>query len=240
MRALENIIKVENLNVSYGKVPVVFDVNLVMNKGECVALLGPNGSGKTTIIRTICGLVKPSSGKIYFKGKEIQDLPVKERVKYGISVVPEGRSLFPYLTVTENLIISAFRPEAWKRRFELLEEVFQLFPPLKERKDNLASTLSGGEQQMLKIGRALMGLPEIILIDEPSAGLAPKVLRDVYDALKTLHEGGMTLLLAEQNVHYALKIAERGYLLREGRIFFEGDGEKLAKAEEIKKAYLGL
>ena len=156
---MENIIKVENLNVSYGKIPVVFDVSLVVNKGECVALLGPNGSGKTTIIHAICGLIKPSSGKIYLKGKEIQDLPAYKRIEYGISIVPEGRRLFPYLTVTENLLMGAFKPESWKRRFELLEFIFQLFPQLKERKDNLAVTLSGGEQQMLTIGKALMGLP---------------------------------------------------------------------------------
>ena len=238
---MKNILKIEDLNVSYGPLQVVFDVNLTVDKGECVALLGANGAGKSTIINSICGVVKPSSGKIYVEDKEIQDLPTYKRIEYGVSVVPEGRRLFPYLTVTENLLLASFRLKDRERVLRLMEYVFELFPQLKERKNNLAYTLSGGEQQMLAIGRALMSSAKIILVDEPSTGLAPKIIKQLFDTLKTLREEGMSILLAEQNIYYALNIADRGYLLRHGRIVLEGRMEDFLKNQEkIREAYIGL
>jgi len=233
------MLKVEGLCVSYGAVPVVADVDIVVNEGESVALLGPNGAGKTTIIKCIYGEVRASSGKIYFDGKEIQDFPIHKRIKLGISVIPEGRYLFPYLTVTESLILGAINTTSSKK-FEMLEYIFQLFPALKERKNSQAITLSGGEQQMLTIGRALMASPKLLLIDEPSVGLAPKVVAEIYKILEKITHGkrNMSILLAEQFVNVK-NITQRCYLIYQGKIVLEKKAEEI-DVETLRKFYLGL
>jgi len=235
------MLKIDSLNVKYGAIQVLYNVSLNVGKEEIVALLGSNGAGKTTLLNTICGLIKPSSGSISFLGKNIENLPPHKILRSGILQVPEGRRIFPYMTVLENLLVGANNPEAWRRRNELLERVFNLFPILKERRNMQARLLSGGEQQMLAIGRSLMGNPRLLLIDEPSLGLAPKVLTKIYDTIKSLRDDeDVTILLAEQNAQYALNIADRGYVLENGRIVLEGLSMELLNNEHVKKAYLGV
>ncbi|RLI32548.1 branched-chain amino acid ABC transporter ATP-binding protein [Candidatus Bathyarchaeota archaeon] len=235
------MLKIDSLNVKYGAIQVLYNVSLNVGKEEIVALLGSNGAGKTTLLNTICGLIKPSSGSISFLGKNIENLPPHKILRSGILQVPEGRRIFPYMTVLENLLVGANNPEAWRRRNELLERVFNLFPILKERRNMQARLLSGGEQQMLAIGRSLMGNPRLLLIDEPSLGLAPKVLTKIYDTIKSLRDDeDVTILLAEQNAQYALNIADRGYILENGRIVLEGLSMELLNNEHVKKAYLGV
>ena len=234
------MLEIKSLEASYGELKVLWGINLEVGKGEIVALVGPNGAGKTTLLRTIVGVVKEDKGDIVFEGRRINDLPPYERVKLGISLVPEGGELFPYMTVQENLDIGAYLPEARRKYYENLEFVFTLSPRLKERRNQLAGTLSGGERQMLAIGRALMSSPKILMFDEPSLGLAPNLALNVLKTIQELNKEGYTILLVEQNVRLALKISSRGYVIENGRIVLKGSSEELLNDPHVKKAYLGL
>jgi len=205
-----------------------------------VALLGSNGAGKTTLLNTVSGIYKASSGSIIFQGEHIENKPPHEIVKRGIIQVPEGRRTLPYLTVEENLFLGAYTNEAWRKKKQSIEMVYTLFPVLKERRKVLAGSLSGGEQQMLVIGRGLMAHPRLMMFDEPSLGLAPKLLSEVYRTLAKLRDEKITILLSEQNVRQALAITHRGYVLENGRIILSGDSKELLNNEMVKKAYLGV
>ncbi|MEM2294573.1 MAG: ABC transporter ATP-binding protein [Candidatus Bathyarchaeia archaeon] len=234
------MLSVDRINVSYGGAQALFDVSLRVDKGELVALVGPNGAGKTTTLKTIAGLLHPKSGSVYFLNEKISGLPPNVVAEKGISLVPEGRRLFPFLTVEENLEVGAYNREVRKKVKDSLEWVYNLFPRLKERKKQLAYTLSGGEQQMLAVGRALMSRPKLLLLDEPSLGLAPIICNVIFNTLKELNSQGMTILLVEQNIHIALKLANRGYVMENGRIVLTGDGNELLMNEDLKKYYLGI
>jgi branched-chain amino acid transport system ATP-binding protein len=239
---LENkpILEVNNLNTFYGQIQVLWDVSLKINEGEIVALVGANGSGKTTLLNTISGVLRPASGSVSFLGQRIDGLSPHKIVELGISHIPEGRKLFTDMSVYENLEMGAYTSRAWKTRRETLEHVYQLFPMLKERAGQLARTLSGGEQQMLAMGRGLMSRPKLCIIDEPSNGLAPKLVQEVFQIIKSLRESGITILLIEQNVKQTLEAADRAYVLENGRIVMEGDCATCLASDHIRKAYLGL
>lgn len=234
---MSNILEVKNLNVSYGGIKAVKDISFTVETGEIVTLIGANGAGKSSTLRSIVGLVKPESGEITFGEKAIASLPTDRIVGEGITLVPEGRRVFSDLTVLENLKIGAYM------RKDSLEEdikwVYDLFPRLKERSWQLAGTLSGGEQQMLAIGRALMSRPKLIMMDEPSLGLAPIIVQGVFEIIREINKQGMTILLVEQNANMALKAAHRAYVMETGRITLSGTGKELAENEEVKAAYLG-
>ena len=234
---MSNILEVKDLHVSYGGIKAVKDISFEVPKGEVVTLIGANGAGKSSTLRSIVGLVKPESGSIQFEGAELAGLPTDQIVSKGITLVPEGRRVFPDLTVLENLKIGAYM------RKDSLEEdlkwVHDLFPRLKERSWQLAGTLSGGEQQMLAIGRALMSRPELIMMDEPSLGLAPIIVQGVFDIIREINKQGVTILLVEQNANMALKAANQGYVMETGRITLTGTGAELLENEEVKAAYLG-
>lgn len=234
------MLEVRDLSVYHGSLKALDAVSFEVNKAEIVALIGSNGAGKSTTLKTISGLLSPASGWIKFQGNGITGMPPHKIVKMGISQVPEGRCLFPFLTVQENLEVGAYTKEARKKIKDTIEWVFQLFPVLKERRRQLAYTLSGGEQQMLAIGRALMSRPQLIMLDEPSIGLAPIVVHRIYDAIKELNNQGITILLVEQNVPLALNTANRGYVLENGRITLHGKGEELLKNEHVRRAYIGV
>lgn len=234
---MSNLLEVKNLHVSYGGIQAVKDISFVVPKGEVVTLIGANGAGKSSTLRSIVGLVKPESGSIQFEGTELAGLPTDQIVSKGITLVPEGRRVFPDLTVLENLKIGAYM-----RKDDLTEDlkwVHDLFPRLKERSWQLAGTLSGGEQQMLAIGRALMSRPDLIMMDEPSLGLAPIVVQGVFDIIREINKQGVTILLVEQNANMALKAANLGYVMETGRITMTGTGAELLENEEVKAAYLG-
>ena len=234
---MSNILEVKDLNVSYGGIKAVKDISFAVPKGEVVTLIGANGAGKSSTLRSIVGLVKPESGSILLKGEELAGVPTEQIVTKGITLVPEGRRLLPDMTVAENLKIGAYM-----RKDSLdadMNWVYDLFPRLKERSWQLAGTLSGGEQQMLAIGRALMSRPEIIMMDEPSLGLAPIVVKDVFDIIREINKQGVTILLVEQNANMALKAANLGYVMETGRITMTGTGAELLENEEVKAAYLG-
>ena len=234
---MSNILEVKGLNVSYGGIKAVKEISFTVPKGQVVTLIGANGAGKSSTLRSIVGLVRPESGSIQFKENELAGLPTDQIVSKGITLVPEGRRVFPDLTVLENLKIGAYM------RKDSLEEdlkwVHDLFPRLQERSWQLAGTLSGGEQQMLAIGRALMSKPELIMMDEPSLGLAPIIVQGVFDIIKEINKQGVTILLVEQNANMALKAADLGYVMETGRITLSGSGKELAENEEVKAAYLG-
>ncbi len=232
--------EIQNLNVFHGLIPVLHDVSLEVKKGEMVALLGSNGAGKTTLLNTVSGIHKASSGSIIFEGEHIENKPPHEIVKRGIIQVPEGRKILPYLTVEENLYLGAYTNEAWRKRKQSIERIYELFPVLKERRRVLAGSLSGGEQQMLVIGRGLMARPKLMMFDEPSLGLAPKLLSEVYRTLAKLRDEKITILLSEQNVRQALAITHRGYVLENGRLMLSGDSKELLNNEMVKRAYLGV
>jgi len=234
------MLEVDNINVFYGDLQALWNLSFRVEKGEVAVIAGPNGAGKTTTLKTISGLLHPKSGSISFLGQRIDRVPPHRIVEMGISHVPEGRRLFPNMTVMENLKVGAYTPKAWEKRDDTLEWVFQLFPKLKERKDQLAGTLSGGEQQMLAIGRGLMSRPKLLMLDEPSQGLAPKLVLLTFNMIRNINEEGVTILLVEQNVRRALELADRGYIIETGRVSLEGEGEKLLKSKYVKKAYLGL
>jgi len=233
------LLSVRGLNVAYGEIQVVWDLDLDVKEGEKVAIVGPNGAGKTTTLKSIIGLIPPKSGRIELSGEEINGRHTHDIVKRGITLVPEARRLFPKMTVMENLELGAFTPEAKAKKGDTLEWVFQIFPVLKERRDQTAETLSGGESQMLTIARGLMSRPKLLMLDEPSLGLAPKLVSQIFASFERLHEEGMTILLVEQFVAKALSFAERGYLLERGRIVKEGAGEELLRDEYIRRAYVG-
>ena len=234
-----SMLKVENLSVHYGMIQAVRDVSFEVNEGEVVSLIGANGAGKTTILRTLSGLVRPSAGKIQFLGKEIQKMPAQKIVAGGLSQVPEGRHVFPGLTVMENLEMGAFLKKNREENQANLKKVFSRFPRLEERKNQDAATLSGGEQQMLAMGRALMSTPKLLLLDEPSMGLAPIFIQEIFDIIQAIQKQGTTVLLIEQNANKALAISDRGYVLETGKIVLSGTGKELASSEEVRKAYLG-
>jgi len=225
--------------VSYGVIPVLHDVSFHVREKEIVTILGSNGTGKSTILNTVQGMMKCPAGRIQFQGQSIENLPPHKIVDAGIVQVPEGSRNFPFMTVKENLLLGAYRSNSWKKRKETLEYVYHLYPILKERSNQAARLLSGGEQQMLKIGRGLMANPKLMMVDEPSIGLAPLIVDAVYDTLTKLRESGITILLTEQNALRALQLANRGYILQEGRIVIEDTAENLMKNNLVKKAYLG-
>jgi branched-chain amino acid transport system ATP-binding protein len=234
------MLEVNNLNVFYEQIQSLWDVSLKINEKEIVALIGANGAGKTTLLKTISGIIRPTSGSISFLDKRIDNLPPHIIVELGISHIPEGRKLFTEMSVRENLEMGAYGKQAWRNRHQTMEEVFQLFPRLKERAGQLARTLSGGEQQMVAMGRGLMSRPKLCIIDEPSNGLAPLLVLEVFQIIKSLRERGITILLIEQNVRQTLENSDRAYVLENGRIVMEGDCATCLASEHIRKAYLGL
>ncbi len=233
------MLEVINLNVSYGVTPILRDVSLTVKQGEVIALLGSNGAGKTTLVNTMMGMLKAVSGEIVFEGEHIENMSPHEIVKRGIAQVPEGRKIFPYISVRDNLFLGAYSNDAWHKKSESMEWVYNLFPLLRERQNMPARTLSGGEQQMLVIGRGLMSRPKLLLVDEPSLGLAPKLLSEVYGILGKLSEEKITTLLSEQNARQALTISNRGYVMENGRVVLADSSDKLLNSELIKEAYLG-
>jgi branched-chain amino acid transport system ATP-binding protein len=233
------MLEVDNLSVSYGVIPALHDVSFRVKQNEIVTILGSNGTGKSTILNAIQGFMKCPVGRIIFQDQPIQNMPIHKIVEMGIVQVPEGAKSFPYMTVRENLLLGAYRSNSWKKRKETLEYVYSLYPILKERSNQTARLLSGGEQQMLKIGRGLMSNPRLIMVDEPSIGLAPLIVDAVYETLSKLRDSGLTILLTEQNALRALQLANRGYILQEGRVILEDKAENLMKNDLVRKAYLG-
>jgi len=234
------MLEVSNLDVFYGKSQALRGVSLRVDEGEIVALVGANGAGKTTLLNTVSGLLRPASGSVEFLGKRIDRLAPHKIMKLGICQIPEGRKLFSDMTVGENLEMGAYSSEAWKRRKETLEQVYKIFPVLEERRRQSAKKLSGGEGQMVAIGRGLMSTPRLCMFDEPSYGLAPKLFSEVLEVIKHLREQGITIFLVEQNVRNTLETADRAYVLENGRIVLEGKGKDLLQDELVKKAYLGV
>jgi branched-chain amino acid transport system ATP-binding protein len=229
-----------DLDVFYGDAQALWGLTLEAQQGEIVTLIGSNGAGKTTTLNTIAGLLRPKKGEIRLHGVQLDKVEASRIVTYGIAYVPEGRRLFPNMTVAENLQVGAYHEKAWPDRYRVMQTVYGMFPVLHERATQLAGTLSGGEQQMVAIGRALMSEPTILMLDEPSLGLAPKVTEMIFQNLVTINREGKTLLLIEQNAQLALRIAHRGYVMETGRISLEGKAEDLILNEHVKKAYLGL
>jgi len=229
-----------DLDVFYGDAQALWGLTMEAQQGEIVTLIGSNGAGKTTTLNTIAGLLRPKKGEIRLHGVQLDKVEASRIVTYGIAYVPEGRRLFPNMTVAENLQVGAYQEKAWPDRYRVIQTVYGMFPVLHERATQLAGTLSGGEQQMVAIGRALMSEPTILMLDEPSLGLAPKVTEMIFQNLVTINREGKTLLLIEQNAQLALRIAHRGYVMETGRISLEGKAEDLIRNEHVKKAYLGL
>lgn len=233
------MLEVNDLNVYYGSIHAVKGVSFHVKEREIVAILGSNGAGKTTILKTIAGVLKAKEGNITFCGENLSKAANYKIVKSGISLIPEGRHVFPKMTVVDNLLMGAYtRWNDKKGNLQTIEYIFDIFPRLKERKNQLAGTLSGGEQQMLTIGRALMSKPKMLMLDEPSLGLAPIIVSQIFEMIKSISETGTTILLVEQNAHMALKIADRGYVVETGRIIMEGSSEDLRNNERVKEAYL--
>ena len=233
------LLEINDLNVYYGVIQALKGINFTVEEGEIVALIGANGAGKTTTMQSIVGLVQSKTGSVVFDGKDISKLPTHTIVSIGMSQVPEGRRIFQELTVYENLLMGAFLQKDKKKVKESLADVYELFPRLLERKNQIAGTLSGGEQQMLAISRALMNRPKLLMLDEPSMGLSPLLVQEVFDIIKRIHDAGTTILLVEQNAKMALKIANYAYVLETGKIVLEGPASDLLKNDDIKKAYLG-
>ena len=233
------MLTINDINVFYGAIHAIKGVSLEVNEGEIVTLIGANGAGKSTILRTISGLLKPKSGSIKFEGQDIAGMPAHEIVKTGISQVPEGRRIFAEMSVLENLELGAFTRKDKDGIKADMELVFNRFPRLKERIGQLAGTLSGGEQQMLAMGRALMSRPRLLLLDEPSMGLAPLLIKEIFAIIQDINKTGTTVLLVEQNANMALSIAHRAYVMETGRITLSGDAKELAASDEVRKAYLG-
>lgn len=231
------MLKIENLSVNYGGIKAVTNVSLEVEDGSIVTLIGANGAGKSTIMRTVAGLVKPAEGKITYNGEDITGMRANEIVNKGITLVPEGRRIFPNLTVLENIKIGGYTRK--DKLTDDIEWVYSLFPRLKERYWQMAGTLSGGEQQMLAVARALMARPKLMMMDEPSLGLAPLVVRDIFDIIGKISAQGVTILLNEQNANMALRIADKGYVMETGRVTLCGTGEELLNNESVKAAYLG-
>ncbi len=235
-----SVLEVKSVSASYGDLLALWDVSLKVEHSEIVVLIGPNGAGKTTLLRTIVGLHHSTSGSILFDGAPLHTIPAYQVVERGVILVPEGRHLFGGMTVLENLELGAHTARARHERAQTLQQVFEIFPPLRERRKQVASTLSGGMQQMLAIGRALMGLPRVLLLDEPSLGLAPLVVRDIFDVVQRVNRQGVAILLVEQNARTALEVANRAYIIEQGRIVGHGAGVAMLNDENVQQAYLGL
>ncbi len=234
------MLSVEKIQLKYGNIPVIHDVTFRVEKGEIVALIGGNGNGKSTVLKGISGLLPPSEGKVVFEGKNITKTEAFDIVSLGISLVPEGRRLFPTLSVYKNLRLGAYLTDDGKEIEKRLEYVYSIFPILKERKDQRASTLSGGEQQMVAIGRGLMSKPKLLLLDEPSWGIAPKLVDKIFEVIREIRNNGVTILLVEQDVQEALEACDRAYVIQTGRVVMEGTGPDVLNSELIQKAFLGL
>ena len=234
------MLELRDLNAGYGSFQALFAVSLSVKAGEAVAVIGPNGAGKTTLLRAISRLIDARSGDLSMEGYRYNDLPAHEVIGLGIAQVPEGRRLFPRLTVEDNLKMGAFTPAARARYRERLDFVYSLFPKMKERRGQLAGTMSGGEQQMCAIGRALMSQPKLLLLDEPSAGLAPVIVQSIFELVRRIRAEGYTVLIVEQNIQQVLKVVDRGYLLETGRIRASGSSEELLASDDIRRAYLGV
>jgi branched-chain amino acid transport system ATP-binding protein len=234
------MLEIENINVFYGDAQALWNVSFTVDQREIVTLVGSNGAGKSTTLKAVSGLVPPASGEIRLEGKRIDHVPAHRIVEMGIAQIPEGRRLWPGLTVRENLELGAYTKVARAVRVETMEWVFKLFPRLEERLGQLAGTLSGGEQQMLAIGRGLLSKPKLLILDEPSLGLAPFLVDDVFENIQKINREGVTILLIEQNVKYALTFSNRGYVLENGRIVLSGNGKDLLSDDHVKAAYLGL
>ena len=235
----ERLLEIKSMTARYGDVQVLWDVSLRVRKGEIVTLLGANGAGKTTTLKTISGVVRATGGEIIWNGERIDRLSPSRVAALGIAHVPEGRRLFPLMSVRENLELGAISRQARSRRAESLDKVFTLFPRVKERERQLAGTLSGGEQQMVAIGRGLMACPNLLMLDEPSLGLAPIIVKEMFEIIKDINREGITILLVEQNVHQSLKLADNAFVLENGRVVLEGAGEELLNDERVRAAYLG-
>lgn len=236
----DTLLSVHGLNTAYGAVQVLFDVDFEVRAGTVTTLVGANGAGKSTIMKTLAGLVAPQSGTLLYDGRELTGLASHERVNAGLCLIPEGRLVFPGMTVEQNLRLGAVSPKARPGHAEMLEEVYRRFPRLRERRRQQAGLMSGGEQQMLALGRGLMALPRLILMDEPTLGLAPVMVKQVFAIIAELRDAGFTILLAEQNARVALELADQAYLLENGRVELSGAGRDLLDAPEVRRAYLGM
>ncbi|MDR0490239.1 MAG: ABC transporter ATP-binding protein [Oscillospiraceae bacterium] len=235
-----SILEIKDINVGYGNLQVLWDINLKIEEGRLVALLGANGAGKTTLLNTITGLIKPISGGVTFKGERVDGLSPDKIISRGISYLPEGGSLFPDMTIKENLEMGDYHRKFWSGRRGDLKRIYDLFPILGERRRQLAKTMSGGERQMLAMGRALMSNPALCLFDELSYGLSPKMVQAVFKVVRQLHDGGVTVFLVEQNVRQTLKVADYAYVIENGRIVKEGEGSALLEDDYVRQAYLGI
>jgi len=236
---VNQVLQVKDLSSGYGKVIILRDINFQIEENEVVAVIGSNGAGKTTLLKTISKLISPFTGEIIFEGKDVTKYPPHLISRVGITHVPEGGKLFTNMTVYENLLMGTYRNRK-KIKNNILDEIYQIFPILKKREKQLAKTLSGGEKQMLSIGRSLAGQPKFIMLDEPSQGIAPKLVDDIYQKLSILKKKGITMLLIEQNINYALQFAERAYVLENGKIVMEGNSKELLNSEHVKRHYLGI
>ena len=234
------MLRVQDIDVFYGDLQVLWRVSFEVKEGEIVALVGANGAGKSTTLNTISGLLSPANGSISFLDQRLDQIPAHKIIEYGLAQVPEGRRLFPEMTVRENLIMGSLISEAKSKRNKTMEWVFGLFPRLREREKQMAGTLSGGEQQMLTVGRGLMALPKLIMFDEPSFGLAPIIVADIFKIIQRINKEGVTVLIVEQNTKHTLEICDRGYVLENGRIILRGTGQELLDNEHVKQAYLGI
>ena len=234
------MLELNNLTAGYGSFQALFSVNLEVKKGEAIAVIGPNGAGKTTLLRTISGMLPVQSGNLSMEGTSLKDVPPYRIIDFGIAHVPENRRLFSNMSIEDNLRMGAFTPNARPHFEERLDFIFDLFPRLKERRSQIAGTLSGGEQQMCAIGRALMSSPKLLLMDEPSAGLAPVIVNQVFQLVQQIRDQGLTVLIVEQNIEQVLKIVDRAYLMEVGAIKISGKAEELIQSESIRKAYVGL
>jgi branched-chain amino acid transport system ATP-binding protein len=234
------MLTVKNISASYGMIQILRDISFHVKEKEIVSIIGPNGAGKTTLVKTIIGLLHPKSGEIRFRGENIEKLPPYEIVKKGLILIPEGREIFPRMTVEENLKLGAYTANGNSKVKEAKERVYQIFPVLKKKEKALAQTLSGGEQQMLVICRSLMSNPDLLILDEPSLGLAPLLVEKVLDTVRKINEEGVTILLVEQNIRDSLDVADRGYVLEQGKIILEGKSKELLSNNHIKEVYMGL
>ena len=233
------LLEVERLDVAYDKVQILWDVSLNIDSSEIVIIVGPNGAGKSTLLKAITGIVAPHKGSIRFKGHDLVGLPTHEVVGKGVSLIPAGAQIFPGMTVSDNLYLGNYQDRKRDEREDTLEWIYGLFPVLREKKSQIAGTLSGGQRQMLALGIGLMSRPDILLIDEPSSGLAPKLVSQLMGIIRQIRKSGLTVMLVEQNVHAALTVADRGYVLENGRITFQGDKQALSSDEHVREAYLG-
>ncbi|MBP6939836.1 MAG: ABC transporter ATP-binding protein [Deltaproteobacteria bacterium] len=234
------LLEIKNINCFYGDVQVIYDVSMHIDEGEVISLIGANGAGKSTMLRTISGLMKPRSGEVIFENQPVQNLRPEKIVERGIIQVPEGRKLFSLMTVRENLDVGAHNSRAYPHLTDTIKDVYKLLPRLEEREKQQAITLSGGEQQMVAIGRAMMAKPKILMMDEPSLGLAPVLIKEIFTTIRKIADQGTTVLLVEQDVQHSLSLSDRGYVLEHGRIVMEGKGKELLENPNIREAYLGI